>query len=143
MSTKIWPPIAPDELKKAEADTLVRFYLSLAFDMKAPINTTQARELAWLLDHTQETLAGFKEALEECKALLAPIEPGSTLAMSSVRSEIVKGYINRVGTMIVKGVSSYCCLMEPPANLLAVPRPAIKTLLPDPASNQYDPSAHP
>ncbi|OAF55150.2 hypothetical protein VC83_08420 [Pseudogymnoascus destructans] len=84
MSTTIWPPIAPDELKKAESDTL-------------------ARELAWLLDHLQETLAGFKEALEECKALLAPTEPGSILAMSSVRSEIVKGHINRVGTMIVKG----------------------------------------
>ncbi|KFX95137.1 hypothetical protein V495_07660 [Pseudogymnoascus sp. VKM F-4514 (FW-929)] len=76
MSTAIWPPIAPDELKKVEADTL-------------------AKELAWLLDHLQETLAGFKEALEECKSLLAPTEPGSTLAMSSVRSEIVKGYINR------------------------------------------------
>lgn len=73
--------------------------------MKAPINVTQARELGWLLDHLQETLAGLKEGLEECNALLAPIEPGSTLAMSSVRSEIVKGYINRVGTMIVKGVS--------------------------------------
>lgn len=82
--------------------------------MKAPINATQAKELAWLLDHLQETLAGFKEALEECKALLAPIEPGSTLAMSSVRSEAVKGYINRVGTMIVKGVSLFCCSREPP-----------------------------
>lgn len=82
--------------------------------MKAPINATQARELAWLLDHLQETLAGFKEALEECKALLAPTEPGSTLAMSSVRSEAVKGYINRVGTMIVKGVSLCCCLRDPP-----------------------------
>lgn len=25
MSTAIWPPIAPDELKRAESDTLVRF----------------------------------------------------------------------------------------------------------------------
>lgn len=72
--------------------------------MKAPINPTQARELSWLLDHLLETLAGFKEGLEACRALLAPIEPGSTLAMSSVRSEIVKGYINRVGTMVIKGV---------------------------------------
>lgn len=111
--------------------------------MKAPINATQARELAWLLDHLQETLAGFKEALEECKALLAPTEPGSTLAMSSIRSEIVKGYINRVGTMIVKGVSLCCCLRDPPLTFLAVPRFAIETLFADPAGSQYDPSAYP
>lgn len=111
--------------------------------MKAPINATQAKELAWLLDHLQETLAGFKEALEECKYLLAPTEPGSTLAMSSVRSEIVKGYINRVGTMIVKGVSLCCCLREPLLIFLTVPRPAIKTLHSDPAGSQCDPPAYP
>lgn len=72
--------------------------------MKAPINAVQARELAWLLDHLQETLASFKEGLEECRVLLAPTEPGSTLAMSSIRSEVVKGYITRVGTLVVKGV---------------------------------------
>lgn len=72
--------------------------------MRANINFNQAKELAWLLDDLQETLESFKEGLEECRRLLAPTEPGSTLAMSSVRSEMVKGYITRVGTEIVKGV---------------------------------------
>jgi len=65
----------------------------------------QARELAWLLDSLQETLASLKSGLEECYALLAPIEPGSTLVISSPRSESIKGHITRVGTRIVKGVS--------------------------------------
>lgn len=64
----------------------------------------QARELSWLLDSLQETLVSLKSGLEECYALLAPIEPGSTLVMSSSRSESVKGHVTRVGTQIVKGV---------------------------------------
>jgi len=83
--------------------------------MRAPVNAAQARELAWLLDNLQETLESFKEGLEECRALLAPTEPGSTLAMSSVRSESVKGYITRVGTRLVKGVrpvSPFFCLSQ-------------------------------
>jgi hypothetical protein len=60
--------------------------------------------LAWLLDSLQETLASLKSGLEECYALLAPIEPGSTLVISSPRSESIKGHITRVGTRIVKGV---------------------------------------
>ena len=69
----------------------------------------QARELAWLLDSLQETLASLKSGLEECYALLAPIEPGSTLVISSPRSESIKGHITRVGTRIVKGV---CLLLS-------------------------------
>ena len=38
-------------------------------------------------------------------ALLVPTEPGSTLVVSSLRSESVKGFVTRVGTRIVKGVS--------------------------------------
>lgn len=72
--------------------------------MGAVTDGTQAKELAWLLEYLQETLESFKEGLEECRRLLTPTEPGSTLAMSSVRSEQVKGYVNRVGTEIVKGV---------------------------------------
>ena len=34
-----------------------------------------------------------EERLEEYYALLAPIEPGSTLAMSSPHSESIKGHI--------------------------------------------------
>ena len=65
----------------------------------------QACELEWLLNTLQETLASLKSGLQECVALLAPREPGSTLALSSLRSECVKGVVTRVGTRIVKGVS--------------------------------------
>jgi len=64
----------------------------------------QARELSWLLDSLQETLASLKSGLEDCYALLAPIEPGSTLVMSSPRSENVKGHVTRVGDAVVRGV---------------------------------------
>ena len=70
-------------------------------------NNYQARELAWLLDSLQETLVSLKSGLEECYALLAPIEPGSTLVLSSSRSESIKGHITRVGTRIVKGVCEF------------------------------------
>ena len=60
------------------------------------------------------TLASLKSGLEECIALLAPVEPGSTLVVSSMRSESVKGFITRVGTRIVKGVSDfYACSNSP------------------------------
>lgn len=75
--------------------------------MKVLTNGAQAKELAWLLEYLQETLESFKEGLEECRRLLARTEPGTTLAMSSVRSEVVKGYVNRVGTEVVKGVSCF------------------------------------
>lgn len=65
----------------------------------------QASELRWLLDHLHENFASFKDGLEECVALLLPQEPGSTLALSTVRSESIKGYVTRVGAWIVKGVS--------------------------------------
>ncbi|MCJ1291077.1 hypothetical protein MMC34_002620 [Xylographa carneopallida] len=84
MSTAVWPYLPPDELTKAEEVTL-------------------ARELEWLLNSFQETLASLKSGLEECVALLAPKEPGSTLVLSSLRSECVKGFVTRVGTRIVKG----------------------------------------
>jgi hypothetical protein len=57
------------------------------------------------LETLQDTLASLKSGLQECVALLAPEEPGSTLALSSLRSESVKGFVTRVGTRIVKGVS--------------------------------------
>lgn len=75
--------------------------------MRALTHATQAKELAWLLEYLQETLESFKEGLDECRRLLAPAEPGSTLAMSSVRSEVVKGYVTRVGTEVVKGVGYF------------------------------------
>ncbi|KAH8908135.1 hypothetical protein BR93DRAFT_601365 [Coniochaeta sp. PMI_546] len=61
------------------------------------------RELDWLLAELHETLINLKHGLEDCYALLAPIDPGSTLVLSTPRNEIVKGTITRVGTRIVKG----------------------------------------
>nr|OQO28093.1 hypothetical protein B0A51_05292 [Rachicladosporium sp. CCFEE 5018] len=84
MSTLAWPPIA-------------------SHDLTRELEATNARELAWLLVSLQDTLASLKSGLEECAALLAPQEPGSTLVLSSLRSESLKGYITRVGTRIVKG----------------------------------------
>ena len=63
----------------------------------------QARELQWLLESLQESLTSLKEGLEECVALLAPKEPGSTLVLSSLRSESVKGFVTRSGTKLVRG----------------------------------------
>ncbi|KAL9099215.1 MAG: hypothetical protein Q9163_005258 [Psora crenata] len=84
MSAAIWPPISTDELRRKEEETL-------------------AAELEWLLDLLQEDLGSLKSGLEDCVALLAPREPGSTLVLSSLRSESVKGFVTRVGTRIVKG----------------------------------------
>ncbi len=66
------------------------------------------RELEWLLDELRETLTALKHGLDDCYALLAPIEPGSTLVVSTSRNELVKGYVTRMGTRIVKGVSPAC-----------------------------------
>lgn len=84
MSTIIWPPIEPTSILAAEESNI-------------------ARELAWLLSSLQETLHSLKSGLEDCAELLAPKEPGSTLVLSSQRSENLKGFITRVGTRIVKG----------------------------------------
>lgn len=46
----------------------------------------------------------MREGLRECAELLAHKEPGSTLVLSSLRSEQVKGFVTRVGSKIVKGV---------------------------------------
>ena len=63
------------------------------------------RELDWIVEETLEICRDLKHGLEDCYALLAPIDPGSTLVMSTPRNEKVKGTITRVGTRIVKGVS--------------------------------------
>ncbi|KAK4247649.1 RAVE subunit 2/Rogdi [Corynascus novoguineensis] len=84
MSVEIWPHIAPDALKAA-------------------IEETEKRELDWLIEDLHETLSNLKHGLEDCYALLAPIDPGSTLVLSTPRNEVVKGHVTRVGTRIVKG----------------------------------------
>lgn len=65
---------------------------------------SQRLELEWLLNELHETLQNLKSGLEDCYALLAPVDPGSTLVVSTPRNEIVKGHVTRVGTRIVKGV---------------------------------------
>jgi hypothetical protein len=64
----------------------------------------KARELDWIVNETLELCRDLKHGLEDCYALLAPIDPGSTLVMSTPRNEKVKGTLTRVGTRIVKGV---------------------------------------
>ncbi|KAL8798606.1 MAG: hypothetical protein Q9200_007739, partial [Gallowayella weberi] len=81
MSAQIWPPIPHDQLIKEEEDAL-------------------AAELEWLLESLQEALVSLKSGLEECLALLKPDEPGTTLALSTHRSETIKGFVTRVGTRI-------------------------------------------
>ncbi|KAH8423331.1 uncharacterized protein LDX57_001089 [Aspergillus melleus] len=84
MATWAYPPLPPERLEQ-EADSAL------------------AKELEWLLRNLQDSLASLREGLHECEALLAPKEPGSTLVLSSLRSENVKGFVTRVGTKIVKG----------------------------------------
>ncbi|KAK5106694.1 hypothetical protein LTS08_000815 [Lithohypha guttulata] len=84
MSMWVYPHIPSDELRKAEDESL-------------------AKELQWYLTSLQSSLTALKEGLEECVNLLAPVEPGSTLVLSSLRSESVKGFVTRIGTKIVKG----------------------------------------
>ncbi|ROW13693.1 hypothetical protein VPNG_04512 [Cytospora leucostoma] len=84
MSVEIWPSLPPEQLITA-------------------IDQTQTRELQWLLNELHDTLQSLKHGLEDCYALLAPVDPGSTLVVSTHRNETVKGHITRVGTRIVKG----------------------------------------
>ncbi|CAL8576136.1 hypothetical protein XPA_002029 [Xanthoria parietina] len=84
MSAQVWPHISHEQLIKEEEDSL-------------------AAELEWLLEALQDALPSLKSGLEECLALLAPQEPGTTLALSTHRSETIKGVVTRVGTRIVKG----------------------------------------
>jgi len=84
MATWAYPPLPPQRLKQEEQCAL-------------------AKELEWLLCSLQESLASLREGLRECAYLLAPKEPGSTLVLSSLRSESVKGFVTRIGTRIVKG----------------------------------------
>ncbi|KAK6859340.1 hypothetical protein PG995_002976 [Apiospora arundinis] len=98
MSVEIWPPIAPDQLKVEE-------------------DATQARELTWLLDAIHDILKTLKSSLEETYALLAPIDPGATLVVSTPKHETVKGYVTRVGTRLVKGSIALKLRTQPPLAL--------------------------
>ncbi|TQW00628.1 hypothetical protein V2A60_001693 [Cordyceps javanica] len=84
MSLEIWPPVSLEERKLKEVETL-------------------NNELAWITAESLDICRDLKHGLEDCYALLAPVDPGSTLVMSTPRNEKVKGTITRVGTRLVKG----------------------------------------
>ncbi|KAF7549769.1 hypothetical protein G7Z17_g6156 [Cylindrodendrum hubeiense] len=100
MSIAVWPAVSPDELRLKAA-------------------ATQERELEWIVEETLEICRNLKHNLDDCYALLAPIDPGSTLVMSTPRNEKVKGTLTRVGTRIVKG-SLHLQLRTIPAFTLSV-----------------------
>ncbi|KAG6024046.1 hypothetical protein E4U19_003993 [Claviceps sp. Clav32 group G5] len=84
MSVAVWPHISPEELAIKVAESL-------------------ERDLQWVVEETITSCHDLKHGIEDCYALLAPIDPGSTLVMSTQRNEKVKGTITRVGTRIIKG----------------------------------------
>ncbi|KAI9904183.1 hypothetical protein N3K66_000712 [Trichothecium roseum] len=98
MSIDIWPPIPPASLEQKAAET-------------------RDRELEWFTSETIETCRSIKHGLDDCYALLAPVDPGSTLVMSTPRAEKVKGTLTRVGTRIVKGSLSLRLATLPAAAL--------------------------
>jgi hypothetical protein len=81
----------------------------------------QIHELNWLLAELQATLKTLKSSLEETYALLAPIDPGSTLVVSTPRQEAVKGHVTRVGTRLVKGTIQLRFKTLPPQTLTLDP----------------------
>ncbi|TGZ82979.1 hypothetical protein EX30DRAFT_339228 [Ascodesmis nigricans] len=64
---------------------------------------TASRELTWLLTTLTDTLQSVRTGLQECLTLLDPSGPSSTLALSSSRSEALKGIIHRSGSSITRG----------------------------------------
>ncbi|KAK2808149.1 hypothetical protein FQN49_008737 [Arthroderma sp. PD_2] len=84
MAAWAYPSLPPEQLKEKEEESL-------------------SRELQWLLNSLQGTLASLRDGLQECYTLLTPNETGSTLVLSSMRSECVKGFVTRTGSKIVKG----------------------------------------
>ncbi|KAK9252169.1 RAVE subunit 2/Rogdi [Lipomyces tetrasporus] len=74
-------------------------------DLSAALNEehkVSILELAWLLNDLSTTITSLADGLEECLALLRSDQPGSTLVLSSNRSEALKGFVLRVGQNIVK-----------------------------------------
>ncbi|KAJ6264177.1 hypothetical protein Dda_0319 [Drechslerella dactyloides] len=83
MRIEVYPHVAPDVLDRE-------------------IQQAAARELAWVISEIMEGLLSLRPGLEECLSLLAPSQPGSTLVLSTSRSEGLKGFVTRVGSAIVK-----------------------------------------
>ncbi|KAI9749749.1 MAG: hypothetical protein M1815_002292 [Lichina confinis] len=83
MLVAVYPAVPPDQLRDEE-------------------EKSRLRELDWLLRSLQASFAAVRVGLEECAALLAPREPGSTLVISTHRSDVLKGFVTRVGTRVVR-----------------------------------------
>jgi hypothetical protein len=103
MTLEVWPHISPEETQIRAAESLVSQAPRTA-NIPHTANHPQERELEWIVQETMTLCHELKRGIEDCYALLAPIDPGSTLVMSTHRNEKVKGTITRVGTRIVKGV---------------------------------------
>lgn len=110
MSIAIWPPVSAEECRFQVAEALASLPTVRARARArgprcadAPFFLKQ-RELEWITAETIEACRELKHGLDDCYALVAPVDPGSTLVMSTPRNERVKGTITRVGSRIVKGV---------------------------------------
>ncbi|RKF57554.1 putative 37s ribosomal protein rsm22 [Golovinomyces cichoracearum] len=102
MSSTVYPYLSEEKLKIAEKESA-------------------AKELFWLLGSFEETFLALKNGVEECHALFAPAHRGSTLVLSSPRSESIKGHITRVGSQIVKGTINLRLRTHAPLNLMISP----------------------
>ncbi|XP_044721380.1 rogdi leucine zipper containing protein [Hirsutella rhossiliensis] len=102
MSIAIWPPVSPEERRVKVAEAL-------------------QREVDWITRETIDACRELKHGLDDCYALLAPIDPGSTLVMSTPRNERVKGTITRVGSRIVKGSLNLQFRTLPPQSIALSP----------------------
>ncbi|KAH6885393.1 RAVE subunit 2/Rogdi [Thelonectria olida] len=106
MSIAVWPAVSPSDLRLKAAET-------------------QERELEWIVQETLEVCRDLKHGLDDCYALLAPIDPGSTLVVSTPRNEKVKGTLTRVGTRIVKGTLNLQLRTIPAQHLSLAPNDSI------------------
>src|SRR5436190_15176029 len=101
-SSRYWPPTSPEDLKKLSEEASVSILAPYLFMGRTDV--FQKRELRWLIETVfEQPLASTQDGLTECIALLDPQEGGSTLALSSTRSEALKGFVVRMGERIIKG----------------------------------------
>ncbi|KAH0607467.1 uncharacterized protein H6S33_002501 [Morchella sextelata] len=102
MATAIYPPVSPAELLQQEG-------------------ISASNELNWLLTTLPETLASLRHGLHSSATLLSP-HTTSTLALTSPRSEALKGFVTRCGPTITKGDITAKLLGLPPKHKLTLCR---------------------
>ncbi|CAM1506316.1 Fc.00g059570.m01.CDS01 [Cosmosporella sp. VM-42] len=130
MSIEIWPPVSPEVLQLKVAatqddDIMTNVTCTEVEEDIMLIYFPKERELEWIVEESLGICRDLKHGLEDCYALLAPIDPGSTLVMSTPRNEKVKGTITRVGTRIVKGTLHLQLRTAPAHTLTLCPSEAI------------------